>query len=143
MSQTVKSFDPIWEELYGQGSIARCPYDFVASFAFRNAPKDKARKDIKILEIGCGSGNNLWFLAQEGFSVSGVDGSAAAIDAAKRRFTDDGLTGDLTAGDFTKLAHPNSSFDLVIDRGALTCCGTSSIKKAIAEVSRVLKSGGH
>ena len=137
-----KSFDPIWDEIYGSGMHPRAPYDFVASFVFRNAQKNMPRGEIKILEIGCGTGSNLWFLALEGFDVYGVDGSESAVDSAKKRLKEYNKPADLRVADFIKLPYDNSQFDLVIDRGALTCTGTSTMKKAIEEVHRVLKPEG-
>ena len=101
----VSAFNPIWEkEIYGQGrQLGRYPYDAVVSFVFRYAPRDRERSAVRILEIGCGAGNNLWFAAREGFSVTGIDGSATAIDYARKRFAEEGLSGDLRVGDFTAL----------------------------------------
>ncbi len=137
-----KSFDPIWNDIYDSGAMPRAPYDYIASFVFRNADKNKRRNQLNILEIGCGGGNNVWFLALEGFNVFGIDGSASAIEAAKKRLLESGLSGDLHVGDFTQLPFEDASFDMVFDRGALTCCGTTSIKKAIHEAHRVLKPNG-
>ncbi len=140
MSST--SFDPAWNERYKSGLIPRAPYDFVASFIYRHAPKGVPRSIVKVLEVGCGGGNNLWFAALEGFSVAGIDGSAIAIEAAHKRLDEFDLKGDLRVGDFTSLPFDEDAFDMVIDRGALTCCGTKSIMKAIGEVHRVLHKGG-
>jgi SAM-dependent methyltransferase len=136
------SFDAIWEEKYASGHQQRYPWDCVVSFVFRNAPKNSARSETTILEVGCGTGGNLWFAAREGFRVIGVDGSASAIAAAKKRFADEGLAGDLRVADFVTLPFDDASADLAIDRGALTCCGTIALKSAIAEVHRVLRPGG-
>lgn len=138
----VVTLDPIWEEKYSQGHAERYPWDIVVSFLFRNYPRHKERHEIKILEIGCGTGSNLWFAAREGFQVSGIDGSVSAIEYAKKRFEKEELTGDLRVGDFTQLPFESNSFDLVIDRGAITCCGLSGGQKAVAEVWRVLVVGG-
>jgi SAM-dependent methyltransferase len=136
------SFDPVWEEKYKAGHQERAPWDAVVSFIFRHRPRDKDRSETKILEVGCGTGSNLWFAALEGFGVAGLDGSAAAIEMAQQRFEEDGLVGDLRVGDFTKLPFADGEFDLVIDRGALTCAGSTSQKMAIEEIYRVLRPGG-
>jgi SAM-dependent methyltransferase len=140
----VSAFNTIWEnEIYSQGrQIGRYPYDSVVSFVFRYAPRDRERSAVNILEIGCGTGNNLWFAAREGFSVAGIDGSATAIDYARKRFAEEGLAGDLRVGDFTSLPFEDTSFDMVIERGALVCVGRSACRRAVSEAHRVLKPGG-
>jgi ubiquinone/menaquinone biosynthesis C-methylase UbiE len=137
-----RSFDPIWEEKYAAGHVVNYPWDVVVSFVFRNAPRDKPRHDIRILELGCGTGANLWFAAREGFQVAGVDGSSSAIRKAQERFQLDGLNGDLRVADFTHLPFDDNSFNLVIDRGSLVCVGFETGKKAIHEVYRVLGEKG-
>lgn len=108
---------------------------------FRNAPRDRPRHEIRILEVGCGTASNLWFAAREGFSVSGVDASQTAIETAKTWFDTEGLTGDLQVGDFTALPFSDGSFDLVVDRAAITCVGLADARKAIKEINRVMRSG--
>jgi len=134
---STKTFDPVWEEKYSAGHSQRYPWDSVVSFIFRNAPRDCPRKEVRILEVGCGTASNLWFAAREGFSVAGVDGSESAIRYARQRFQEEGLTGDLKCADFTNLPFEDSSFDLIVDRCALTCCGFSACEQAIEEIHRV------
>jgi SAM-dependent methyltransferase len=136
------SFDPIWESKYAGGHAQRYPWDAVVSFVFRNAPKDRPRESIRILEVGCGTGSNLWFAAREGFAVGGVDASVSAIAAARKRFEQDGLVGELKVANFNSLPFPEASFDLVIDRGSLTCVGRTVASQAIEEIKRVLVPGG-
>ncbi len=134
-----------WEmHIYSQGEqLNRYPFDSVVSFIYRSFSRSKPRSETKILEIGCGAGNNLWFAAREGFSVSGIDGSSSAIEFALKRFSAEGLNGDLRVGDFNQpLPFESDVFDFVIDREALTCSGFTAARKTIAEVRRVLAPGG-
>lgn len=137
-----QSFDTVWEDKYSSGHGQRYPWDSVVSFVFRNAPRDKPHSEVRILEVGCGTAGNLWFAAREGFDVAGIDGSKSAIDTARARFDEESLTADLRVADFTELPFEDRSFDLVIDRGALTCCGYDNMRKAIAEIARVCVQGG-
>ena len=140
---TRKSFDSIWEELYGAGAqLNRYPWDVVVSFLFTNKPRGRAHSDVNILEVGCGAGSNLWFAAREGFRVAGIDGSESGIAYARGRFEAEGLAGDLRVGDFTDLPWPDGSFDLAVDRASLTCCGRTTADYAVAELRRVLRPGG-
>jgi SAM-dependent methyltransferase len=137
--------DPTWEdEIYRRGRhLNRYPYDSVVSFVYRHAPRDIPRGDVRILEVGCGAGNNLAFAAREGFSVAGIDASPSAIAFARQRFQDEHLTGDLRVGDFSSLSFGDGAFDLAIDRAAITCVGRSAARRAVAEVCRVLRPGGY
>ena len=137
-----KSFDTIWEQTYASGHGQRYPWDSVVSFVFRNAPRDRPRGRVRILEVGCGAGGNVWFAAREGFDVAGVDASENAIETARRRLRAEGLHADLRVADFTCLPYDDGHFDLVIDRGALTCCGRVMIRRALDEIARVTLAGG-
>ena len=135
------SFDPIWSEKYAQGLEDRAPYDCIVSFVYHNIPP-RDRAEIRILEVGCGTGNNVWYLALEGFDLTGIDASPEAISYAKRRLAEDNVKADLRVGDFTQLPYPESTFDLVFDRGSLTHTGLSFARKAVQEIHRVLVPGG-
>ncbi len=142
MTSTANGFDPIWEQKYREGHKMLAPFDTAVTFMFRHAPRDKARQDIRILEMGCGSASNLFFASQQGFQVAGIDASEAAIATAKERFTAEGLQGDLRVADFTKLPFADQFFDLVVDRGAMTCVDKDICRRGIAEITRVIKPGG-
>lgn len=136
------SFDPSWEHRYQRGeALNRYPWDVVVHFVHRYRP-DKPRHETTVLEVGCGTGNNLWFAAREGFRVVGIDASPAAIAYARARFEEDGLDGKLVVGDFTRLPFEAESFDLVIDRAAVTHTGLSAATRAVGEIQRVLRPGG-
>ena len=136
------TYDAVWDDLYTQGSYQYAPWDTVVSFLFRNAPKNKARETVRILEVGCGTASNLFFAAQQGFSVSGIDAAAPAVEKARKRFQDAGLPARLEIGDFTSLPFEDASFDLVIDRGAITCTTFDGARACIAEIARVTRREG-
>lgn len=130
--------DPIWEnQVYGKGTFVRCPYDQIATFVFRNLPS-KPRRDIRILEVGCGPGNNLWFLNQEGFACSGFDASPKAIEYAKARC---GNAVDLKVAEFPTVPF-EGNFDLVIERAAMCCVPFEVAKQTVANIGKVLVPGG-
>src|SRR5688572_5835230 len=75
-----------WDALYSQDPRwNRYPPEELSGFIARAFPDGKRRLNSSALEVGCGPGANLWFLAREGFGIAGIDGSAIAIDAARRR----------------------------------------------------------
>jgi len=135
------SFNDVWEgDIFKKGKqLNLYPHYAVISFLLKEEPNQRRR--MKLLEIGCGPGNNLWMAAKEGYQIYGVDGSKSAIKFARERFLYDGLIGDFSIGDIEKLEFPNSYFDIVIDRAAICCNHHSVIQKIILEVDRVLKPG--
>ncbi len=135
---------PCWEEnVYGKGrQLNRYPYQTVVSFVLSTFGRVEDRSAVRILELGFGAGNNLWFAAREGFTVAGIEGSPTAVRHARTRFSKEGLTGDLRDGDFATLPWPDESFDMVLDRQALAHTTREVIDRALAEVQRVLKPGG-
>jgi SAM-dependent methyltransferase len=144
IAETNQAWHPVWEQdVYSQGrQLNLYPYHAVVSFLFRRFGSAPDRADVRILELGCGAGNNLWCAAREGFQVAGIDGSSSAIVFARRRFEGDGLAGDLRVGSFTELPWEDASFDAVIDRAALACARRACIAQGLDESVRVLKPGG-
>jgi SAM-dependent methyltransferase len=134
----------VWNDAYAGSAppLARCPYNFVASFLFRFAPAGRSPAEIDVLELGFGSGANLSFAARQGFRVAGVEISDAAFDHAQRLFESEGLTGDLRRSEFVSLPFAEGSFDLVFDRAALSYVDMHTAASAIAEARRVLRPGG-
>lgn len=131
-----------WEALYARDEqLNRWPFDSVVSFVLGHRP-DKPRDQTTLLEVGCGAGNNLWFAASEGLRVAGVEASPTAVEHARRRLADAGLEGDVRVGGLTPLPFADASFDLALDRAALTCVPEAACAEALAELRRVVAPGG-
>lgn len=132
----------LWDAKYRSGHQERYPWDSVVSFLFRHGPRDRVRSSVRVLEVGFGTGNNLWCAAREGFDVAGVEFSAAAVEVAQQRFTQDALVGDLRIGSFVQLPFPDAHADLAIDRAAISCAGSDDARRAVQELRRVVRPGG-
>jgi len=72
----------------------------------------------RALDLGCGTGTNVAYLARHGWSAVGIDASGRAIEAARRRVADL-PTASVIAGDVTWLSRlpVDDAFDLVLDIG--------------------------
>lgn len=67
----------------------------------------------RLLELGCGGGGSAAYLADQGADVTGVDGSAAQVCRASRRWRHPRLAFlHAEAGDY--LSRPGPAFDLII-----------------------------
>jgi ubiquinone/menaquinone biosynthesis C-methylase UbiE len=133
--------DPIWEQIFSSREWGKYPPEHVVRFVARTFYRVERRNDVRLLEIGCGPGANVWFMAREGFKVSGIDGSATAIRKAKERLSKEGLEADLQVGNFAFLPWPDNAFDGVLENVSLCCNGSDAIGAALSEVQRVLKPG--
>lgn len=121
--------------------MVKCPYNEVMSFIYRYRG-ERSNGNINVLELGSGDGNNLWYLAKEGFKIHGVELNSDRIKNAYQRLNSDNLQVDIKEGSFTKLDFDDESMELVFDRGAVTCVSLEDAKKTINETNRVLKRGG-
>ncbi|MCX6731332.1 MAG: class I SAM-dependent methyltransferase [Candidatus Roizmanbacteria bacterium] len=91
------------------------------------------KKGISILDVGCGTGKNLEFLAHHG-EVWGVDISEEALLFCKKR----GLL-QVKKGEAEKLPFESETFDVVC---ALDVLEHVDALKSICEIKRVLKNNG-
>jgi ubiquinone/menaquinone biosynthesis C-methylase UbiE len=106
-----------------------------------NLPVNQRKKN-KILEIGCGSGANLWMIAKEGFQAYGLDLSKESLALAKKMLEKWGVNADLKIGDMLNLPFANKLFNVVVDVFSSNCLTTIEYDKCISEVSRILKKEG-
>jgi len=139
----LRNFDPIWDEIYESGQqLNKYPYTTIVSFlSSQTKPFQDDGSRTKLLEIGCGAGNNIWFAAREGYDVTGIDASKAAILFAKKRFDADGLKCNLKIGDFSALPFDDNLFDVGIERAALSQVPKQTVPLVLRELCRVLKRG--
>jgi len=136
-----------WEKLYANGKhLNRYPFGEFVSVYFNSLkyfpPYTLESSVLEVLEIGCGSGNNLWFLAEQGHNCYGIDGSASAIMETKRTLESRNVNAKLYVAEFQDLPFKDQSMDMIIDRESLCCQDINNIDLSLNEVKRVLKKGG-
>lgn len=134
-----------WDSIFASRAWGQYPPEELIRFVARTYRDGEARRSLRALEIGCGPGPNLWYLAREGFQVAGIDGSSHAIDTAHRRLEAElgaaAKSADLKVGNFTTLPWGDEMFDVVLDIEALSANPRAVIVATIAEVRRVMKPG--
>jgi len=99
-----------------------------------------ARGFDRVLDIGCGTGIQLYRLQRMAREVVGIDISAGLVDAARHKFRHYPHI-KLELADATALPYPDASFDCVSSYGEVFS-HIHDCAKAFAECSRVLKPGG-
>lgn len=97
-------------------------------------------RNLKLLDVGCGLGNDLSRFARGGALVTGIDVSPKAIELSKANFEHRGLTGDFAVMNGEALAFPDASFDVVYCHTVLHF--TPDPMQMVREIHRVLRPGG-
>lgn len=134
-------WDSGWDTIFTNNEWGKYPPEEVIRFVARNFAKTR-HQDIKILEVGCGTGANLWYVSREGYQAFGVDGSEVALGRARSRFEQEGLTVQLFQGDVMQLPFEDEFFDAVLDVECIYANTMKDSHKIIKEVERVLKPQG-
>ena len=138
------SWDPVWDRVFAAGHWGRYPPEELVRFMAGHFGSAPDRRQVKVLEVGCGPGANLWYFSREGFDVFGLDGSPVALRMAEQRLTREGMRAKLTQGDICDLgaSYSAGSFDAIVDVCCLQSNRWGSIEKAVCGMARALKPGG-
>lgn len=143
------SWDPVWEQIFTSQSWGRYPGEDLIRFVARNFYSAPDRAQVRLLEVGFGIGANLWFLAREGFSANGIEGSKSAAGIARVRLDSEcpnwnvtPRTGELMVGDMKRLTWPDGTFDALIDNEAVYCNDFEESCSIYREMYRVARPGG-
>ncbi len=101
-------------------------------------------EDKSILDLGCGTGRNANYLAEKGNSVIGLEISKTALDIAKDRAKELGLSVDYRSSD---IGYPykidDISIDIVLDITSSNSLNEVGREIYLTETNRVLKNGGY
>lgn len=142
----------LWEESF-QEQIARHAYNTApvealvrtVSYHLRDRYSSDQLRTLHYLEMGCGAGSNLLWLADKGLTVSGIDIAAGALALARQRLGRAGV-GDrvrqLLEGTVDATPFTDESFDGIVEACVLQHLDRAARLRAFAEVGRLLKTGG-
>ena len=94
----------------------------------------------RVLDLGCGLGYDVRWLAREGFDVTGLDYSAAAIRYAQSKA--EPQTEFIVADMAAPLPFPDQHFDAVMSNVAVHMFSDMVTRAIFAEVGRIVRLGG-
>jgi len=140
----------------GPGSAASPHATFHRAYADGDAPWDIGRpqpatvalEDAKtfgprVLDVGCGTGENALFLAERGHDVTGIDAVPPAIQAAKSKALERGLDVCFCAADvLDKLPTVIGRFHSVVDVGFFHALSDEQRVDFAEKLANVLAPGG-
>lgn len=143
------SWDPVWEKIFSSQPWGKYPGEDLIRFIARNYYGATDRAAVRILEVGSGTGANLWFIAREGFAAFGAEGSETAVEIARRRLDEEcpgwnaaPRHGAIVKADIVALPWPDGFFDAVLDSEAVYCNAFEASCRIYREMHRVTRPGG-
>ncbi|MBU1109528.1 MAG: class I SAM-dependent methyltransferase [Candidatus Riflebacteria bacterium] len=137
----MQTFDKQWNHVHSTRSWGRYPAEELVRFMARNY-YSKNRAQVQVLDLGCGTGANTWFLCREGFRTVAFDGAFIATAKAAEMCGELSATASFLQADAGLLPFKDNVFDVVADIGALSANSSSGVAQILKEINRVLKPGG-
>jgi 2-polyprenyl-3-methyl-5-hydroxy-6-metoxy-1,4-benzoquinol methylase len=132
----------IWDKLYAEGNFLHFPSEVFVQLYFRFLKK--LEKPGTFLDHGCGSGNNSEFLARRGWSVTGSDVSAKALDVQKSRLRSFLQPSSQVLLDSSKpLVGQLQQCDHIVAWDSLCYNRIGKAKEDARELAQMLKPGGY
>ncbi|TKX34362.1 class I SAM-dependent methyltransferase [Campylobacter taeniopygiae] len=127
-----------WHEMHSQKRHQpRYPGSDLVAFVLKNF-----KKNDQILDLGCGGGRHVKFLAENDFIAYGVDYSANGIKATQELLDLYKLKAELKIASVDNIPYEDEKFEGVICYGVLYYNSKEVIEKAAKEIYRVLKKDG-
>ena len=129
----------LWDEWNAEGG-PRYPHEKMVQFTFRAFPPER-RVGTRALDLGCGTGVHTIFLAENGFTVMGVDISPIGVDTTRRRLVEAGLTADLAVASIDTVDLPAWSVELVICSSVFDSTGPEVARRALSSLVLAMAPG--
>ena len=129
-----------WNEIFKhQGKVFREPHEDMP----RVEKLLREHGASTVLDLGCGTGRHVVYLAERGFSVYGLDNSPEGLRVARQWLEEEELDADLRLHNMTEtLPYGDGFFDALISVQVIHHADIATIGRIVQEIVRVLKSGG-
>lgn len=129
-----------WDKFYKKEGK---PYKKILKEMPRIVKFFKKRNVKRVLDLGCGTGRHLVYLAKQGFEVYGLDISRHGIRIAKKYLKQEKVKAKLKIGDiYKRLPYEDDFFDAIVSTKVIHHGKIEDIRKVIKEMERILKPKG-
>jgi cyclopropane fatty-acyl-phospholipid synthase-like methyltransferase len=129
-----------WDESYTGSTPA--PWDIGRPQPAFARLADEGLLRGRLLDSGCGTGENTLMAAAGGAEAVGVDVAAAAIDRARAKAAERGISARFEVADVLALGRLGLTFDTIIDSGVFHVFDDADRARYVASLASVLEPGG-
>jgi SAM-dependent methyltransferase len=129
---------PFYETLYRQ---SRAPWDGGPREPLVRLVESGEIEPGRAIDLGCGTGSNAIFLAQNGFDVTGVDYARAAIEKGREKARAARVDVEFIVDDLTNLSRVQGPYDLLVDIGTLDDLTSRDRERYVANVLPLTRPG--
>lgn len=141
--ETSQGIDSWWDQAYSTGEyLEHWDYRYPSQELVGCIAGGLIPAGATVLDIGCGAGREIVFLARCGFKAIGVDLSAEALRIGSERAQAAGVSVDFRQGSALQLPLDDASVDFANDRGCFHHIADMLRMQYAEEAARVLKPGG-
>jgi SAM-dependent methyltransferase len=102
----------------------------------------QSRPPGRALDLGCGTGTNTIYLAQNGWEATGVDFIGKAIRQARKKAKQARVSVDFRREDVTRLNGVRAPFDLALDIGCFYSLPSEGKRRYVDRLLELLAPGG-
>ncbi len=125
--RTEDRFKEMYKSGYTPWDIGRPDFNLVEVVAQKPILRCKA------IDIGCGTGDNSIWLAQNGFQVTGTETSGIALEQAKEKASDAKVECEFILADFLNDKIEGAPFGFAFDRGCFHSFSSGDDRKSFAQ----------
>ena len=123
-----------WDEVFSKNDVTIKYDDWLLKYLEKISPKDK------ILDLGCGLGNDTLYLIEKGYSVLSCDFSKVALNYVKNNIKNS----QIKYLDISKpLPFLDNSFNVVVADLSLHYFNDETTKSIMHEIKRILDKNGY
>jgi SAM-dependent methyltransferase len=129
-----------WNEIFKQqGKVFRQPHEDIPGVGQLLLEREASN----VLDLGCGTGRHVVYLARSGLSVFGLDNSPEGIRLTRQWLKEEGLDADLRLQSMAdRLQYEDGFFDAVISVQVIHHADIATIRRIVEEIARILRAGG-
>ncbi|MEH2300181.1 MAG: methyltransferase domain-containing protein [Nostoc sp.] len=132
-----------WNQVFAKWNDAGTDLDWGTQWTKVHLPFLKSANVKTVLDLGCGTGNDVLRLVRQGFTVIGVDFSDEAVQQGHEKAKKLGLSAQFVVADMAKrLPFDSATLDAVMSNVAIHMFSDQITRQLFKEIRRIVRPNG-